>query len=770
MLPDDPVFCPNPDSRFTATAQLLLEALSQAGDAVILIDAQERVVYLNSLAAQQYEVDPASALGCSRQDLYHYRWFQPTDEQAAQAALQQQGRWRGRNFHVLPGGKVLPVESTVTRIRAAGHEYLLTMIRDITAYQQTESALRETEQIQRLAMEGGQLGTWAIDLDTQETFWGLHCRQILGVTPDEPATLDKSFALIHPDDRLHAIAAIAAVAAHTTDHVMLEVRIRWPDASTRWVAVRGSTFAEDTAGRATRRLIGVVLDITERKHYEQSLLHANQRLALAEEAAHALLYEWNLITGVVERSGGTFHVLGYHPDELASNLDAWRALIHPDDAERVIALRLSQPASGQRLALEYRLRHRDGHYVHVWDQSIVVCDAARGPLSIIGITADISERKHMEQKLHETQERFRVALASAPLTIGQVDQDLRYTWLYNPHPDYRDVDALGKRYDELASNSAANRYVAAQREVLATGQRMRAEFAFPLSDGEHVYDVRLEPLRAADGAIIGVTSVTLEITELKQVQARLQELNDTLEQRIAERTVELERSNLELERFAYVASHDLKAPLRAIDSLSQWLEEDLAGMLPPPAQVHLDKLRGRVKRLELLLDDLLLYSRAGRKRYAPEMVDPAALVAGIVDLLSPPPGFQITVDGPLPTLHAVRPPLETVLRNLLQNAIKHHDRPQEGRVTISAHRQQPGWVEFCVCDNGPGIDPRFHERIFELFQTLRSRDDLEGSGMGLAIVKKTVESFGGSIRVESVPGQGAAFFFTWRITADSSTA
>ena len=150
------------------------------------------------------------------------------------------------------------------------------------------------------------------------------------------------------------------------------------------------------------------------------------------------------------------------------------------------------------------------------------------------------------------------------------------------------------------------------------------------------------------------------------------------------------------------------------------------------------------------------------------MVDPAALVAGIVDLLSPPPGFQITVDGPLPTLHVVRPPLETVLRNLLQNAIKHHDRPQEGRVTISVQRQQPGWVEFCVCDNGPGIDSRYHDRIFELFQTLRPRDDLEGSGMGLAIVKKTVESFGGSIRVESVPGQGAAFSFTWRITTDSS--
>jgi signal transduction histidine kinase len=174
----------------------------------------------------------------------------------------------------------------------------------------------------------------------------------------------------------------------------------------------------------------------------------------------------------------------------------------------------------------------------------------------------------------------------------------------------------------------------------------------------------------------------------------------------------------------------------------------------------LAKLRNRVKRLENLLDDLLLYSRAGRRRHAPESVDTNLLVNGIVEIMSRPLGFQVLINGDLPTVRGERPPLETVLRNLIENAVKHHDRPQIGVVVVAAQRRN-GMIEFVVRDNGPGIDPQYHDRIFEVFQTLRPRDEVEGSGMGLAIVKKTVESAGGQIWLESARGQGTAFHFTW---------
>jgi signal transduction histidine kinase len=246
----------------------------------------------------------------------------------------------------------------------------------------------------------------------------------------------------------------------------------------------------------------------------------------------------------------------------------------------------------------------------------------------------------------------------------------------------------------------------------------------------------------------------------RHAESDLRQLNEHLEQRVALRTSELERSNRELDQFAYVASHDLKAPLRAIDQLARWISQDASEGLPAASQVHLTQLRGRIQRMERLLEDLLTYSRAGRHPHAPERIATGELVANILALLAPPPGFTIRVAEPLPTLVTARVPLETVLRNLLSNALKHHDHPQTGQVRIAASEQATR-VEFTVTDDGPGIDPQYHARIFQMFQTLQPRDQVEGSGMGLAIVKKLVEYYGGTIQVDSRAGHGATFRFTW---------
>ncbi len=221
----------------------------------------------------------------------------------------------------------------------------------------------------------------------------------------------------------------------------------------------------------------------------------------------------------------------------------------------------------------------------------------------------------------------------------------------------------------------------------------------------------------------------------------------------------LERRNAELDQFAYITSHDLKAPLRGIANLSRWIEEDLEGAIPPEVAGQFDLLRGRVNRMEAMIEGILQYSRIDRAEVAPEVVDVKALLTEVIDLLDPPPGIAITLDDDMPTLRAQRLRLQQVFQNLLSNAIKHHDRAI-GHIHVAV-RPQGKWYEFSVTDDGPGIAPRYHDKVWMIFQTLQVRDKVENTGVGLALVRKIVEGQGGTVGVTSDEGRGATFRFTW---------
>jgi PAS domain S-box-containing protein len=264
---------------------------------------------------------------------------------------------------------------------------------------------------------------------------------------------------------------------------------------------------------------------------------------------------------------------------------------------------------------------------------------------------------------------------------------------------------------------------------------------FPLEIGLNPIDV--------DGEVMVLAGI-IDITARRRIEYEKEQ-----------QRLELARSNADLEEFAYVASHDLKAPLRAITHLVEWISEDVEATASTETIDNLRLLRGRVVRLQSLLDGLLAYARIGKSRVSFEQVDIGQVVRDVVAVLSPPPGFVVECDGELPLLRTYRTPILVVLQNLISNGLKHHDRT-EGRIAV-AMKLENGVAEFRVSDDGPGIEPRFHARIFAIFQTLSSRDDLESSGIGLAIVKKRVELHGGRIWVESEPPiRGTTIVFTWK--------
>jgi len=255
------------------------------------------------------------------------------------------------------------------------------------------------------------------------------------------------------------------------------------------------------------------------------------------------------------------------------------------------------------------------------------------------------------------------------------------------------------------------------------------------------------------------TELNREINERLHTEKQLQALNITLEERVAIRTAEAERHVKELEQFAYVTSHDLKAPLRGIANLATWLEEDLRDKLTDATREQLALLRDRVQRMQALIEGLLEYSRIGKTAQSMTDVDSAELLTEIIDSLSPPDGFIVNVAGDMPTLHTDRLHLYQVFSNLISNSINHAG-SERGHVWITV-QDQGNYYEFTVADDGPGIAPEYHDRIFMMFQTLAVVDYGSNTGIGLALVKKIVQEHGGSITLESAEGNGARFRFTW---------
>lgn len=226
---------------------------------------------------------------------------------------------------------------------------------------------------------------------------------------------------------------------------------------------------------------------------------------------------------------------------------------------------------------------------------------------------------------------------------------------------------------------------------------------------------------------------------------------------LKEKSKRLEISNRELDQFAYVASHDLKAPLRGISQLASWIGEDLAEK--KDTTEHLRLMKNRVGRMRNLLDDLLAYSKIGKESQQIQEIDTRAVLQRVFEMTSTGGNFQLKFQGSFPTFKTAFVSFELVFRNLLSNAFKHHD-GDKGTITLAAKETQESYF-FTVTDDGPGIPQEFHEKIFGFYQTLRPRDEVEGSGMGLAIIKKHLDTHGGKITLISSKGEGASFCVEW---------
>ncbi len=320
-------------------------------------------------------------------------------------------------------------------------------------------------------------------------------------------------------------------------------------------------------------------------------------------------------------------------------------------------------------------------------------------------------------------------------------------------------EAIGKNIEVLISQSKDAEKSQLNTNISATHQGLAMQALGIRKVGTNFpIEISISDLHEGNGKMVIVRDITEQTQAREKLEANLQELS-RLSLLLANTNQALTERNQELDSFAYIASHDLKAPLRGIANLSQWLEEDIQNDLSPENQRQFELLRQRVYRMQALIDGLLEYSRVGRMQTASERVDVSKLLAEIIDSLNPPPTFNIEIAEQMPVFMTKKLLLRQVFANLLSNAIKHHPR-NNGHIKISVEDKQELY-KFIVSDDGAGIDPKNRDKIFTIFQTLQSRDKKENTGVGLSIVKKIVESEGGKINLDSELGKGATFDFTW---------
>ena len=398
---------------------------------------------------------------------------------------------------------------------------------------------------------------------------------------------------------------------------------------------------------------------------------------------------------------------------------------------------------------------------------------------ILFSSEDAAARRQAEERLYSQQQRLALITSNAPGLLALLDHELRYLYVNQQFADLilrSPSELIGRHVRDVIGHEAFARAAMHVRRVLK-GEQVSYENHLLNAAGKLIQmQVTISPQFTKQGEISTLVVAASDVTAIKQAEQALREANEKLERRVEERTRALEAANQELESFSYSVSHDLRAPLRAINGLSRILLERFMRDLPKEAQDLLHDIRASTEQMARLVDDLLVLARLGRQTIRRQSVDHASQVREILQLLvSAQPERRIeTRVGELPPSLADAGLLKQVWQNLLHNALKYtalrdpaiievgwepNPRPPNIGPAVNNSNAQRTPV-FYVRDNGVGFDMRYAHKLFNVFQRLHSAEDYEGTGVGLAIVHRIVARHGGQVWAESTPERGATFFFT----------
>lgn len=667
---------------------------------------------------------------------------------ACESGVEDSNEWT----YVRKDGSTLPVRLSITAIKNVLGQITgyLGIAKDITKEKQAELNLLNSNKLLDESQSIAKTGSWKFDLITKDLIWSKGNYKIFELEELPSDKLYDTYRKILTRETLTRLDTAIAKSVTSGQNFEFLTAIDFSDGRVKHVLTLGQVIKNEFGIVVAAQ--GSTQDITEKTFAEQNIINSNILLDESQRIAKIGSWKFNILTKELMLSKG--HCSVFELEDLQGDklYQSYRSRIHPDDLPYLDQLDENIQKTGEDYKTTYRILFPYDRVKYISEIGQPFKNEKGEIIGLQGSIQDITEKTLAEQKIAEKAKEIndvRSALdESAIVTIA--DNNGKITFVNDKFcsiSQYSAEELIGKYHYADNPEYRLNNFIKLIWSTIANGDVWQGDIKNRAKDGSYYWvNSTIVPFLNSEGNPYQYIAISSDITAKKVAQERLDNALLTLE-----------KKNKELDQFAYIVSHDLKAPLRAINNLSEWIVEDMPDM-PEIVSDNFDLLRGRVQRMENLINGVLDYSRIGRTKIAVEEVDIKELLDQISETLVPNEGFEISIAKNFPVINAANILLYQIFSNLISNAVKYNDKPL-GKIECR-YDTLPNFHQFTITDNGPGIAQEYHKKVFKVFQTIEARDKKESTGIGLAIVQKIIEEKGGSIRIESEENKGASFIFT----------